>query len=251
MDLLFFFPWLFSSGNQDLIFQKNEFNLGGGAKIAFSQLRDRKLSKDSSHLHFPQKVRDSFQSNLTLKVWVLLWGLTDNLPVVLFGLGGGGSHSVKRRSPSGGKQNWVLRGHRFASFSYSTLEGLEQTGETPSIIQRRCSKADLARWPPRQRRANRQKIPPLGDQYSGGGGVMDAAAFVSWWYSRERSEHGVSSGSALSELTRTVACSRALQQGERSVRYKHWKPAPTWLKWYANLTWKARYFALRTFLMIN
>ena len=30
---------------------------------------------------------------------------------------------------------------------------------------------------------------------------------------RERSEHGVSSGSALSELIRTAACSRTLQQG--------------------------------------
>lgn len=41
---------------------------------------------------------------------------------------------------------------------------------------------------------------------------MDAA-LAGFSYDKGRSEHGVSSGSALSELTRTVACSRTLQQG--------------------------------------
>lgn len=74
-------------------------------------------------------------------------------------------HTVTERSPSCVKSKWVFKVHRFTSFSCSGWSVLEQTNETPTIFQRRCSKVDPATLTSRWRTANEHKIPPLGDQY--------------------------------------------------------------------------------------
>lgn len=167
---------------------------------------DRKLSKDSSHLHFPQKVQDLFESSRRTKftcryekwpITSLLWDKKD--------------YAVAGRFPSCVKKK-KKKEHRFDSSlvvdGVSLSKPMNPFHFPEALFQ--SWPCTLTSW---WRAATEQKIPPLGDQYLEKKGDRCSLCYLLLQY-REVRTQGQLKSSTLGADRDSASCSRTLQQAE-------------------------------------